>query len=226
LQTQNTFYLLFEKSQKTANFRTRPTIFFMIQTLQLSEAAQKYLERERKSDRESEGKYEFLDNQFIFMSDASTNHNIICHNLNGLFWFFLREKDYIIAQADLRVHNPEKNSFFYPDLIVIADEPQYLDEEFDTILNPLLIVEVSSESTEAFDRGDKFRVYRQLSSFKEYVLVSQKKLSVDVYYKKDNGDWQINSFIKPEDTLHLQSLDIKLSLSDIYAKVKFEENNS
>ncbi|MCU0443879.1 MAG: Uma2 family endonuclease [Microscillaceae bacterium] len=195
----------------------------MIATLALTDTAQKYLENERKNLRESVGKYEFLDNHSIFMSGATTNHNIICHNWNGLLWYHLRDKDYLIAQADLRVHNPEKNSFFYPDLVVIANEPAYLDEEFDTILNPLLIVEVLSEATEAYDRGKKFTIYRQLPSFREYVLVAQNAMSVDVYFHKANGDWQINSFTQPNDMIHLQSLDIQLKLADIYAKVKFVE---
>jgi Uma2 family endonuclease len=195
----------------------------MINTLALTETAQKYLENERKNLRESLGKYEFLDNHSFFMSGASTNHNIICHNWNGLFWYHLRDKNYIIAQADLRVHNPEKNSFFYPDLVIIANEPEYLDEEFDTILNPLLIVEVLLEATEAYDRGKKFANYRQLPSFREYVLVAQNVRSVEVYFQKANGDWQINSFSKPEEVIHLQSLDIRLKAADIYAKAKLTE---
>jgi Uma2 family endonuclease len=195
----------------------------MISTLALSEVAQKYLANERKNLRESAGKYEFLDNHSIFMSGATTNHNIISSNLHILIGQLLWNKDYIIAQADLRVHNPESNSFFYPDLVVIAGEPEYLDEEFDTILNPLLIIEVLSEGTEAYDRGKKFSIYRQLPSFREYVLVAQNTRSIDVYFQKTNGDWQINSFTKPEATIHFQSLGISLPLADIYAKVKLVE---
>ena len=188
----------------------------MIKTFELTEAAQKYLENERKNIRELDGKHEFFENDAILISKATIHHNIISSNLHILIGQLLWGKDYIIAQADLRVHNPEKNSFFYPDLVVIAGEPEYLDDEFDTILNPALIIEVLSEGTEAFDRGDKFRVYRQLHSFQEYVLVAQNRMSVDVYYHKDNGDWQINSYSKPEEIILLQSLGISLKITDIY----------
>jgi len=180
-------------------------------------SARDYLANERKS----ETKNEFVDGIIIPMTGASIPHTIICMNISALIWFHIKEKDFTIHSNDLRVHSPQANSYFYPDIAVIQGEAELTDEHFDTITNPLLIVEVLSESTEGYDRGDKFRAYREISSLKEYVLVSQEKPYVEVFSKSDKDVWTLHEAQGLQSSIHFNTLSLKLSLSDIYNKITF-----
>jgi Uma2 family endonuclease len=111
--------------------------------------------------------------------------------------------------------------YTYPDVTVVCGEPQFLDERRDTLLNPLLIVEVLSPSTEAYDRGRKFELYRALDSLREYLLVSTERMSVELYTREADGRWLLSSFDKAEDALRLPSLECDLTLGEIYEKVDF-----
>ncbi len=178
-----------------------------------------YLHEERKRIREIDGKYEYINGKLIFMPGASTNHNIISGNIYALLWIELRNRDYIICQSDQRVHHAKAKSYLYPDVVVIPAPPQYADEMFDTVINPQVLVEVLSESTEAYDRGENFLIYRQMDSFREYVMIAQDKHLVEVFYKESGDTWQINTYRSEDETVHLQSLDVRLAIKDIYNKV-------
>ena len=118
----------------------------------------------------------------------------------------------------MRVRTSRTGSYFYPDVAVVCDKPQFEDNVFDTLLNPILVVEVLSPSTEVYDKGEKFAHYQELASLREYVLVSQDRVHVD-HYRLMGTQWVGKTFHTPEDVLLLDSIECKLPLRDIYARV-------
>ena len=138
--------------------------------------------------------------------------------------FLLRDTDFRLYNSDLRVWIPSFNHGTYADVFVIDGEPEFNGERTDEILNPLLIVEVLSPSTEAYDRGEKFRKYRSLPSFREYLIVSQTEPYVEQYYhldpnSNDRWEWQVCDSIDGSIVLH--SLNIELPMSEIYRRINF-----
>ena len=112
-------------------------------------------------------------------------------------------------------------NYLYPDVVVVDGKPYYEDDTKDIVINPTLIIEVLSGSTEAFDRGDKFKSYRQIKSLKEYILIDSKKNSVEQFYKDPTGEWHFGSEIT-EGSMTLYAFPIELSVEDIYFEVEFE----
>lgn len=174
-----------------------------------------------RMERESPEKHEYLFGKVIPMGGASTNHNRITRNILILLGISLSD-DYEVFTADQRVYNAFTENYVYPDVVVIKGELEYADEMFDTITNPLLIVEVSSNSTLKVDRMDKFLTYRKAESFKEYILVGQDIIFVEKFYQTEEGLWEIEGFTNLEESIYLKSIDITLEVKDIYKKVKFE----
>jgi Uma2 family endonuclease len=121
----------------------------------------------------------------------------------------------------MRVRVNAKGLYTYPDVVVVCGEPQFLDERRDTLLNPTLIVEVLSESTEQYDRGRKFEHYRPLESLAEYLLVSSERVSVERYTRQPDGSWNYIAKASLEDSLDLPSVGCHLALADLYEKVDF-----
>jgi Uma2 family endonuclease len=189
----------------------------MITAHKIEISPQVYLEQERNRIREKEGKYEFINYTLVDMSGASTKHNLICSNLHILIGNIIWNKENVfICQADQRIYNPFSNTYLYPDIVVIQGEPQYVDNVFDTITNPLLIIEVLSDSIENYDRGIKFMNYLNIPNFREYVLIAQDKYEVDTFYRNDEGLWKINSFTKPEMEVELFSLNCKIAFITVH----------
>jgi len=131
-----------------------------------------------------------------------------------------------VMQSDMRVKNERTGSYFYPDVVATCENPKFEDDKFDTLLNPQVIIEVLSESTEAFDRGAKFRDYQFLESVKEYVLVSQKQMHVERFTRTSDSPasdstWEYWSGSDADSVLELNSIACRILLRDIYAKVDF-----
>ena len=158
-----------------------------IETAVLSPA--QYLKDERKR----EEKFEYEDGKLILMGGASKEHNRITGNIFGLLWLFTRQKaeNFAVYQSDLRVHTPLAGKYYYPDLVITHGKEHYLDDEFDTLLNPFILIEVLSDHTEARYRGIKFEAYRSIDSFQEYLLVSQRAYIVEGFIKNEAGKWEI-----------------------------------
>jgi Uma2 family endonuclease len=119
----------------------------------------------------------------------------------------------------MKVRLPDSRKFFYPDVIVVCGAPQFHDDGTDVLLNPNLIIEVLSESTEAFDRGRKFQAYQRVESLQEYILISQNKPVVEQYIRQSEAIWKYTAAIGVESSLALPSIDCTLSLSTVYDKV-------
>jgi len=180
-------------------------------------AAEEYLEAERKATE----KHELMNGKIITMTGASLNHNRIVGNLIGEVHHFLKGKSCEVFPSDLRVNIPSTNSFCYPDLTIVCGKPELLDEHFDNLLNPAVIIEVLSPSTESYDRGNKLFTYQQIASFKEYILIDSSSINIQTIIKKDDGLWKFESVADPAAFITISTIGQEILLSDIYYGVNF-----
>ncbi len=179
-----------------------------------------YLEYERKA----ESRHEFIAGQVYAMAGASERHNQLASALNYALYGQLLERPCQVFQSDMRVRAAE-NAFFYPDLVVVCGEAHYVDEKRDTLLNPTVIIEILSPSTEDYDRGRKFMHYRGIASLQDYVLVSQTQMQVEHYTRQADDSWLLRDFNQPTDSLELPSIGSSARLSEVYRRVTFDEDH-
>jgi Uma2 family endonuclease len=133
----------------------------------------------------------------------------------------LRTRDCNIYASDLRVCVSQAGLYAYPDIVVTCGEEKFLDGTLDTLLNPAMIVEVLSESTKKYDRGQKFESYRAASSLSEYLTVAQDKVHVEHYTREPDGGWSLTEYSDAASRMRLESIGVELQLSDLYEKVEF-----
>lgn len=180
---------------------------------------EEYLEFERKS----EERHEYFDGEIISKSGANRNHCIINGNLGGLLWQNYKGNNFDFYLSKMRVSVPKTRFYTYPDLVVVCGEPQFQDDTFDTLLNPILIVEVLSDSTEGYDRGKKFTHYRSIESLREYVLVSQDEARIEKYVRQGDGFWVLSEAFGLDEKIKLDSIDCDLALNEVFDKVNFSD---
>lgn len=176
-----------------------------------------YLEFERKS----EIKHEYYNSKIFAVSGAERNHSKVVANLSGLVWQHLKGKNCEIYANDMRVFVPISGLYTYPDLVVVCGEPQFQDDVFDTLLNPILLIEVLSDSTEGYDRGKKFQHYRSIESLQEYILVSQSEARIEKYVRHGDGFWLLSEAVGSDSEIEFSSIECLISLSDVYDKIDF-----
>jgi Uma2 family endonuclease len=176
---------------------------------------EEYLARERKA----EFKSEYFAGEMFAMAGASRQHNLIAANIIRTLGNQLLERPCNVYPSDMRVKINKINKYTYPDVVVACGEEQFEDEHGDTLLNPVLIIEILSDSTEAYDRGKKFEHYQSLDSLAEYLLISQDPSRVEHYVRQDDRTWTYTEFHQAEDVVHLPTIDCDLALKDVYAKV-------
>lgn len=188
--------------------------------------AEQYLERERNTQREDGGKYQFYKNKRILMAGGTKKHDRIVSNFQIILGNIIDDdKGYDLYTSDMRIlsHTPKKE-YFYSDGAVVKGKSEFADHYLDILENPTLIIEVLSKSTERFDRRDKFESYRHLDSFEEYILVSQNEPYVEHFYKNQNGEWVVGVKLSNLDSiLVLKNLPFSLPLKKIYQRVDFTE---
>ena len=180
-----------------------------------------YLELERKATTKSE----YVNGEIIAMAGASFAHNFI--TLDTVIYLstqLMNSECEVAATGDLRVKVSQTASYFYPDIVVVCGEPQAEDNVFDTLLNPTLIVEVLSSSTETYDRDEKFAHYRQIDTLQEYILISQDSVQV-VQYRRQEPEWIPTAFQALEDVVPLVSIGCELPLQHVYRRVKFDSDS-
>lgn len=175
-----------------------------------------YLEMERKAETKSE----YIDGCVLAMAGASRRHNQIVFNLAGIIGNQLKNRPCEAYVSDMRVNIRETGMYAYPDLVAFCGEPEFEDAQVDTLLNPSLIVEVLSASTEAYDRGEKFAHYRRLSSLSEYVLVAQDKMRVELFLRQGER-WVFSEFDGVGDRVVLASIRCEMGLQEVYNKVDY-----
>ncbi len=176
-----------------------------------------YLELEEQA----EFKSEFVDGDIISMAGATANHNKIALNFCRLFPISITGQDYDIFMSDMRLWMPDYNRYTYPDVMVVVEQPIFTDEKQIAITNPCLIVEILSNSTHEYDRASKFKLYRSILSFREYVLVYQNNYCVEQYTKRDDGRWILTEYLEEDAVLKLESVSFEISLRDLYKRVTF-----
>jgi Uma2 family endonuclease len=177
-----------------------------------------YLEFERKS----EIKHEYFNGEIFVMSGAKRNHNKVATNINGLVWQHLKGKNCESYSNDMRVFVSKTGLYTYPDLVVVCGEPLFQDNVFDTLLNPVLLIEVLSETTESYDRGKKFQHYRSIESLEEYVLVSQTEARIEKYVKHGDGFWLLSEAVGLDSEIEFSSIECRIALAEVYDKIEFE----
>jgi len=177
---------------------------------------EEYLEIERKA----EFKSEYYAGEMFAMAGTSREHATIVFNLAGELRNILRGRPCEGFANDMRVQVGA--AYVYPDIVVVCDEQEYADTREDILLNPSVVIEVLSPSTEAYDRGLKFEQYRQIECLREYVLVGQDTMRIELFERQDDGRWLMTEVKGPENFLHLPSIDARIRLADIYERIEFK----
>jgi Uma2 family endonuclease len=171
-------------------------------------------------EREAEFKSEYFDGEMFAMTGARENHNLICANITRVLGNQLVDRPCYLYPSDMRIKVASVEKYTYPDVAVVCGERIFEDETRDTLLNPMVIIEVLSKSTEGYNRGEKFEYYKLIQSFTDYVLVNQKPYRVEHFAKQEPGRWTYYDLTTAEDVLRLDSVGCEVSLKDIYLKVE------
>ncbi|MCA1614338.1 MAG: Uma2 family endonuclease [Acidobacteria bacterium] len=170
-------------------------------------------------ERGAEDKNEYIDGEVVAMTGASRKHNLIAVNVTSELRGQLKGRSCEAYASDMRVRVPSGRLYTYPDVVVVCGEPRFEDDHLDTLLNPTLIVEVLSNSTELYDRGKKFGFYRTVESLSDYVLVAQDEHRIEHYAKQPDGRWLLAEYSSQEDVIELESIQCRLALGEVYDKV-------
>lgn len=185
----------------------------------------KYISEEEylRMEEVSPVRHEYFDGEIFQMAGASENHNSIAMNISSELHQKLKKRQCKVFQNDMRLYIEKEEIYVYPDVIVVCGKPKFKKyKSLENLLNPILIVEILSDSTADFDKGRKFEYYRTIESFKEYLLVSQKTKQIMRYTKQSDGSWNLMDFIGDATEIELSSIECSLNTSDIYDKVEFE----
>ena len=179
-----------------------------------------YLQREEKAKYKSE----YYNGKIVKMAGATYNHNKLATNVLVSLSINIKklQNKFVALNSDQKVYIPSRNSVLYPDALVIADKPEFWQGRKDVITNPLVVVEVLSPSTQTFDVFQKFHLYQELSSFCEYIIVSQTGVAIEQWYRKDINSWLKSEMNSPDQHLKIHSLAIEIPISEIYDDVEFE----
>ncbi|MEH2371886.1 Uma2 family endonuclease [Nostoc sp.] len=179
---------------------------------------EEYLELEEAADYKSE----YIDGQIIPMAGGTVNHNQIALNLSSELNFAFKKQNYRVFMGDVRLWILQKRTYTYPDVMILAGEPEFFNNPKDIILNPQIIVEVLSKSTKGYDSEDKFQAYRTISTFQEYLLIDQTRIHVDQFSKTGKKQWALREYDEEDEAIALTTVPFEISLQDLYNKVKFE----
>lgn len=182
---------------------------------------EEYLEFERAAKR----KHEFIGGEIFAMAGASERHNIISSNFFGEIWSRIRNSDCRAFSSDMRV-KARKGNYYYPDVLVVCGERKFEDGKRDVLLNPKVIVEVLSKSTQLKDRQEKFDSYTFLPTVTDYISVSQDEIRVEHYTRQEGEDWRIRVLRESQEVLNLSSINCRISLAEIYNEVIFGRRNA
>jgi Uma2 family endonuclease len=169
----------------------------------------------------SQERHEYINGKVILMTGGLPNHNRIAGNFYAALNFALRGKLYDVFITDQRLWIPKKRIYTYPDVMVVQGELQLQEGRRDTITNPLIIAEVLSQSTKAYDQDEKFKAYRTIPTFVEYILIDQYSMHVEQYFQTELQKWIFCEYDGGDACLSLNSISLAISLAEIYDKVDF-----
>ena len=183
--------------------------------------ADEYLLRERQAEFRSE----YLRGEMFAMAGASANHNLIVLNAGASLREQLKKKPCLVYASDLKLRIEATGLYTYPDLSIVCGEPQLESDAGDVLLNPIVLVEVLSDSTEAYDRGKKFEHYRTIRSLQHYVLIAQDRPSIDCFSRLPDGSWNLTSCQRLDGKISLDAIGSELVGAEVYDKVLFAVDN-
>jgi len=179
---------------------------------------EEYLTLEEKATE----KHEYRDGEIALMPGGTTNHNQIAGNFYKQFPLKIQNQDYYVYINDVRLWIAQYRIFTYPDVMVIKGKPMYEGKGTSNVTNPLIIVEVLSQSTRDYDRTDKFQYYRSIPEFREYILIDQYRFYVSQYFKQEDGKWIFNDYQGEDSVLKLACDEFEISFQNLYERVDFE----
>ncbi len=179
-----------------------------------------------KIERAAEFRHEYFNGEMFAMFGGSPQHSLIKMNVGGELRDQLKGRPCTAFDSDLRIRVSPAGLYTYPDISVVCGELEFDDDQGDTVLNPVLLVEVLSDSTEAYDRGKKFEHYRRIASLREYVLISQKSPTIERYLRNPDETWTLTAVIGLDASIHLPTLDVTLPLVEVYDRVTFDDPDS
>ena len=174
-----------------------------------------YLEAERLAT----DKHEYFQGEIFAMSAAKKEHNRVFTNIFGSIAPYLNGKKCNIFGSDMRVHVYQNALYTYPDITIVCGKQEYLDKEFDTLLNPKVIIQILSPYTRDYDRGSKFKLYRGIPSLEEYILIDSEHIFIERFYKSKEEAWTLVEYKTPEDSLTISSIELLLPLEEVYSNV-------
>ena len=177
---------------------------------------EEYLERERRADYKSE----YFAGEIVAMAGAKRKHNLVSSNVTVSLGVQLQDSACEVYASDMKVQADQARQYSYPNVVVVCGEPRFQDESEDVLLNPTVVVEVLSPSTEAKDRGEKFLRYRQIDSLTDYLLVAQNERRVEQFTKQSDGSWRLVEIVDAG-AVQIDSIGCTLTLADAYNKVSF-----
>lgn len=180
--------------------------------------AEEYLAIERQAPCKSE----YFNGEMFAMAGASRRHNLIALNIGAELRAQLRPRPCEVYTSDMRVKIGRTGLYTYPDVVVVCDEPRFEDADGDTLLNPIVLVEVLSPTTADYDRGGKFEHYRTLASLQAYLLVAQDRCHVVHYTRQPDNTWLLAETEAIQDCIHIPAIGCDLPLSEVYAKVQLD----
>lgn len=191
----------------------------MVVAIAKSVSPEEYLERENLAETKSE----LIEGEIFDMAGASANHNILTGKFHARLLLALEDFDYSVFMSDMRLWLPQSESYVYPDVMVVKGEPNFTDAKQMALTNPCLIAEVLSASTESYDKTSKFALYRGIPELEEYVIIDQWDYRVELYSRVNERQWLLTEIQGKESILELKSVGVKMSLEDLYKRVKFED---
>jgi Uma2 family endonuclease len=190
----------------------------MVQATPRLYTPEEYLKQEINADYKSE----YRNGEIVPMTGGTTNHNELALNLAATLKLSLRGQGYKVYIGDVRLWIPEYRQYTYPDVMVIRGQPIYADNSKTTVMNPRLIIEVLSKSTQNYDQGDKFMYYRSIPEMQEYLLLDQKQHRVIQYTKTETGQWLLTEYRGEDATLSVKAIEFELPITDLYEGVDFD----
>ncbi|SFP83575.1 Uma2 family endonuclease [Parafilimonas terrae] len=177
-----------------------------------------YLEMENASQE----KHEYYKGEVFAMSGAKVSHNIIASNLMTEIGIRLKGKSCRTYNSDQRIHIPANTLFTYPDISIVCGEIITLNNDEYNVLNPVVIIEVLSKSIKNYDRGEKFKLYRDIAALKEYILVDSESMHIEVFRLNEKDHWELEEYNEANSMLEIKTINEQILISSIYADVKFE----
>ncbi len=176
-----------------------------------------YLAQERQAATKSD----YWEGETYAMAGASEAHNLIVANLTSILVPQFKGRPCKVYANDMRVKAQAHDLYTYPDVVLVCGQPQFEDQQRDTLINPTVLIEVLSPSTELYDRGTKFTVYRTLASLTDYLMVSQHHAFIEQYTRQPDGRWVLSTYTGLDAVVQIESVGCELRLADVYDKVEF-----